>query len=354
MINHLLLARHERSRKHRRQAFTLIEMLVVLAIMLILIAVTVASFNYSIAGDRMRSGARQLQSLLIGARDKAIYAKEIRGIRLLLDANDNHSVSAVQYIGAPQRQSGTLTFNSNSTGDSTGQTVSLAGAQWASVYRRGFLRIGSRIQIPSDTGTWYTVSAVGLTGSTFNGLLTLNRPNRDLASTSSNITFVPFTLEFAPGVLGDAQPVPFPRGVVIDLDGSQVPSTWVPSSIAASYSPQMDILFTPRGTIVGDATTLGMLHLHFADAGDVTKWNDTGTGISGRGTGVYTVPTLPILPADNPSSATPVVAKDHILVTISARTGNVSVHPVNPANSTNTSRADDPYFFAETGQVAGK
>lgn len=354
MLNRLLLAKRHPQWKNRRRAFTLVEMLVVVAIMLILTAVTVASFNYSVAGDRMRAGARQLQSILVGARDKAIYAKEIRGVRLLLDSNDNHSVSAVQYIGAPQRQTGSLTFNANTTGDPTGQTVSLSGAQWSSLFRRGFLRVGTRIQIPADTGTWYTVSAIGMTGGAFNGLLTLNRPNHDLASTNSNQTFVPFVLEFAPGVLGDAQPVPFPRGVVIDLDGSQVPSSWVPSTIAGSYSPQMDILFTPRGTVVGDATTLGMMHLHFADTSDVTKWNDTTTGISGRGTGVYTVPTLPILPADNPSSAIPVVAKDHILLTISVRTGNVSVHPVNPANSTNTSRADDPYFFAETGQVAGK
>jgi prepilin-type N-terminal cleavage/methylation domain-containing protein len=327
-----------------RRAFTLVELLVVIAIVLILTAVTITSFNFSVSADRMRAGARQVQSILVGARDKAIYAKEVRGVRLLLDPNDNHSVSAVQYIGSPQRETGTLSF------DPTGLIISQGsvGVSWTGLINRGLLRAGARIQIPRDTGSWFTVS--GLSG----GSLALNRANVDLANTQG----VGYVLELSASVLGESQPVQLPRGVVIDLDGSQIPSGWRPALFSGSYSPKMDILFTPRGTVVGDALGIGTIHLHFADAGDVTKWKSIG----GRSASYYNSASLPLVPADDPGSSVPVVTRDRILTTVATRTGNVSVHYVNPTNSIvspttpieKQKLADDPYSFAETGQVANK
>ena len=343
----------------KRRAFTLVELLVVLAIVLILAAVTISSVNFSYNADRMRAGGRQLQSFLMGARDKAIYANEVRGVRLLLDPNDNHAVSAVQYIGAPQRETGMLTFNFATTSDSTGRTVSfISGTPWASLSRRGFLRVGNRIQIPQDTGAWFTISAFNA-GS---GLILLNRPNPDLAGTVNPISFA---LELASTPLGDAQPVQLPRGTVIDLDGSQVPSSWRPFSLAASYSPQMDILFTPRGTVIGDTTTLGIVHLLVSDASDVLKWKTTaslsGTTSNnvkyGRNSTYYVPSSLPLVPAENTSVTPPIVPKDRIIVTISTRTGNVAVYPINPvsqSSSGNPSLAADAFLFAESGRVANK
>ncbi len=333
-----------RANPFHRSAFTLIELMVVITVMLILTTITVMSVNFSNNADRMRAGARQMQSLLGGARDKAIYAKEIRGLRLLLDPNDNHAVSAVQYIGSPERDTqGTLTFGAAVTGDSTGATVAGYGTRWQSLKRRGFLKVGSRIQIPRDTGTWYTVAVIDDTMEK----LQLNRPNRDLAKSSAQVNYA---LELGPGILGDSQPVQFPAGVVIDLDGSQVPIAWRPSAAADSYPTQMDILFTPRGTVIRDCATLGMIHLHFADAGDVLKWHQIG----GRSSANYT--SLPFVPADDPAAPanTPlVVARDRILVTLGTRTGAASVFHVDVTKTTNK-RADDPFRFAETGEVANK
>ena len=340
-----------------RRAFTLVELLVVLAIVLILAAVTISSVNFSYNADRMRAGGRQLQSFLMGARDKAIYANEVRGVRLLIDPNDNHAVSAVQYIGAPQRETGTLTFNFATTNDSTGKTVSfISGTPWSSLSRRGLLRVGNRIQIPQDTGAWFTISALNA-GS---GLILLNRPNPDLAGTINPISFA---LELASTPLGDAQPVQLPRGTVIDLDGSQVPTSWRPFSLAASYSPQMDILFTPRGTVIGDTTTLGIVHLLVSDASDVLKWKSTAS-LSGLINNVqygrntpYVPSSLPLVPAENTSATPPIVPKDRIVVTISTRTGHVAVYPINPvpqSSSGNPSLTVDPFLFAESGRVANK
>ena len=341
---------HARIIPHR-SAFTLIELLVVITVVLILAAVTITSFNYSINSDRMRAGARQFQSLLAGARDKAIYAKEVRGVRLLLDPNDNHAVSGFQYIASPQKESGSLTFDPATTGDTTGFTASLTPVPfWTGMLNRGFLRIGCRIQIPRDTGTWYTVIAIPSPGGNF--LVNLNRPNLDLIGSPANVEFV---LELAPSVLGDSQPILLPRGVVVDLDGSAIPPSWRPPTFVGAYSPQMDILFSPRGTVVGDCAGLGMLHLHFADATDVLKWHS----INGRNSTSFTVPTSPLVPANNMNGATPinVVTRDRILATLSTRTGNVGVYYVDESivsSNTTTPIASDPFQFAETGKVANK
>ena len=41
------------------------------------------AINLSVTTERVRSGARQIQSLIEGSRDRAIYAGEARGIRIL-------------------------------------------------------------------------------------------------------------------------------------------------------------------------------------------------------------------------------------------------------------------------------
>ena len=130
----------------------------------------------------------------------------------------------------------------------------------------------------------------------------------------------------------------------------------------------MDILFSAKGLPVADVVTLGMIHLHIADAGDVLKWGGAGaptTGkpwVGGRNATFYASALLPLVPVDDPTSTAPVVTRDRILVTMSSRTGNISVHPVNVTNTVvtptgpieNQKIADDPFYFAETGEVAGK
>ena len=353
-MRHLLQQSRRRANRFSRPAFTLIELLVVILLVLILTTITVVSVNFSNNADRMRAGARQMQSLIGGARDRAIYANKIRGLRLLLDPNDTHAVSAVQYIGSPGIDTqGTLTF------DDTGYIVTSTTARWKSLKNRGFLKIGSRIQIPLTTGTWFTVAAIDVSGSS--ARLQLNRANRDLAGSTAPVKYA---LELAPGILDDSQPVQFPRGVVIDLDGSQVPASWRPSGPTLSYPTQMDILFTPRGTIVGDCASLGMIHLHFADAGDVVKWKQ----INGRNLTEYrpvSKANTAMVPADIPGSpGTIVVTRDRILVTLGTRTGNATVHHVDVTNTAaqptsvytidQTRIADDPFRFAETGEVANK
>ena len=64
-----------------RHAFTLVEMLVVITVLLVLAGITVTTINVTLEGERVRSSARQLQSYLLGARDRAAYSQMPCGVR---------------------------------------------------------------------------------------------------------------------------------------------------------------------------------------------------------------------------------------------------------------------------------
>ena len=339
---------HPRSiERNSRSGFTLIELLVVVSIILTLATITLVSVNFSYSRDRVRAAGRQLQSFVAGARDRAIYSKEVRGVRLILDPQNQHTAIAVQYIGAPDRWSeGTVRFNSK-------ENVSIPYG--LGLQNAGLLGIGSQIEIPKESGVFYTVaSAVTLDNalgfSVYDGSVFLNK---SIPSYTGQNQISSFSLQLKPTVIPGTEPVPLPTGVVIDLDGSNLPSSWRPSvsDTTYPYSSTMDILFNPRGSITGDVAGNGILHLLLADAGDVLRWQHIpGRILTANPTPAQWSP--PVVPA-NMATGTPIVTRDQILLSINGRSGNVSVHHVNPTitNTTNPI-ADDPYSLAETGQVS--
>jgi prepilin-type N-terminal cleavage/methylation domain-containing protein len=343
--------RPQRRQRHRRSGFTLIELLVVVSIILTLATITLVSVNFSYSRDRVRAAGRQLQSFVAGARDRAIYSKEVRGVRLILDPQNQHTAIAVQYIGAPDRWSeGTVRFNSN-------ENVSIPYG--LGLQNAGLLGIGSQIEIPKESGVFYTVASTVILDNTlgfsvYDGSVFLNK---SIPSYTGQNQISSFSLQLKPTVIPGTEPVPLPAGVVIDLDGSNLPPSWRPSvsDTTYPYSPTMDILFNPRGSMTGDVAGNGILHLLLADAGDVLRWQNN-PYIPGRMLTANPTPAQwspPVVPA-NLATGTPVVTRDQILLSINGRSGNVSVHHVNPTN-TNTNGyaiADDPYSLAETGQVS--
>ncbi|MBS0204030.1 MAG: prepilin-type N-terminal cleavage/methylation domain-containing protein [Planctomycetes bacterium] len=345
------------SRRAGPRGFTLVELLVVVAVMLALTTMTIVAVNFSNDRDRVRAGARLIQSLLSGARDRAIYSREIRGIRLIRDPNDSHSANAIQYIGAPGRISdGTLTVMPNLDGT----VINGSNTLFNRLKSQGLIRVGSRIQIPKDTGRWYTIAAFPASETIW---LAQRYADYSASTTASNAnrsySGLTYQLELLPQPLPDSTPVQLPRGVVIDLDGSLVPDTWRPTLFVGAYSNQMDLLFSAKGLPVGDAVSKGMIHFHIADAGDVIKFQQ----INGRSAANYVVAALPLVPATEDPTTTPataIVKRDRIGVTLASRTGRVSVHAINVTNNVVSPTApielqklaDDPYFFAESGEVA--
>ena len=89
-----------------RSAFTLVEMLVVITIMLVMMGVTVAVINVSVEGERVRSGASQIQSYLAGARDRSAFAGRPCGIRLFLDPLGSEDLNKNSQLDNNEDQNG--------------------------------------------------------------------------------------------------------------------------------------------------------------------------------------------------------------------------------------------------------
>lgn len=273
-----------------RSGFTLVELLVVIAVMLVLITITAVAIDFGFNSERVRSGARQLQSALEGARDRAIFAREPRGLRLLVDPAEPRMVSSLIYVGASKdwkagrirlermdfeedangngRLDGGEDTNSNGRLDGNnvadGPEVLIVRGDvacgWSTLKDRGFLGVyedlnfnrqldpgedqnnnglldldAPRIKIPNDdNGSWYTVLTHRVTPTS--QVLQLVTPYRDPGTTAPNevIAFQgtgpnTYVLELPPRILADAQPILLPEGVVIDLDGSALPADWRPS-----------------------------------------------------------------------------------------------------------------------------
>lgn len=351
------------------RGFTLVELLVVVSIILLLTVITLLSVNFTLSSDRIKGTARQVQSYLAGARDRAIYARSPRGVRLLLDPNNGHLVTGMIYVGAAEvfsegvitcdpefariDRDGNGSTNNSGEEDTSGRTIVLVDTAlpWQTLFNRGYLKPGARIQIPRDSGAWYRIASrpvitTSLTGGQQHSAVQLDRPCRDLAGTTTRVSYA---LELSSTVLAGEEPVSFPQGAVIDLDGSQVPGIWRPTNFGGTYSGQMDILFSPRGVAIGDAASVGQLHLVVTDLGDAEKWSQ----IAGRSSAAFN--NLPFVAANNPATPdTLTVENDQIVVTVATRTGRVTTHPVNVTNTIAPAnlQADDPYAFAEIGEVA--
>lgn len=343
-------SRNARLSNIHRSGFTLVELLIVVSILILLTTMTVMSINFSYSRDRVRAAGRQLQSFIAGARDRAIYSKEVRGVRLILAPNSNHVVVAMQYIGSPDVLSqGSVTFPGL-----TGDTIVIPNGM--TLQRAGLLNIGSQIEIPKDSGSYFTVASRAVAfpagSNSPDGQVVLDRAPAKFSGQNSQSNYA---LRLRPTILANSEPVQLPAGVAIDLDGSKVPAAWRPvdTNSTRSYSLAMDILFNPRGNVVGDAAANGFLHFLIADVGDIEQWRN----ITGRVQKVSPTSTEwapPVVPA-NGATPPPIVKRDQVIVSVNGRTGNVGVYHVNTnpvVSLASGSAAGDPFKYAEIGHVS--
>ncbi|MDB5387727.1 MAG: Verru Chthon cassette protein [Planctomycetaceae bacterium] len=158
-----------------RGGFTLVEMLIVAAILLIMTTLTVAVYSTTASADRIRSSARQVQSAIGGAKDRAIKAATVnsavtRGVRLLLDANNPNIVTSLVFVGAdtPWNQGHIQIGRSDNDGDGlldpgpNGTVVStIRGYKtgWKLLFDQGLLTYGARMRINT---TWYWIDPTPL------------------------------------------------------------------------------------------------------------------------------------------------------------------------------------------------
>src|SRR5262245_17427676 len=80
-----------------RQGFTLVELLIVITILLLLSSLVFAVFKGR-DSDKARTAARVGQSAFLGAKDRALHAKDLRGVRLIRDTTDPTLVTGFTYV----------------------------------------------------------------------------------------------------------------------------------------------------------------------------------------------------------------------------------------------------------------
>ena len=129
-------------------------------------------------------------------------------------------------------------------------------------------------------------------------------------------------------------------------------------------------MYSQRGNLIGEAASGGVIHFYVCDNEDSLLIKEeyiksldpdpaTALAIFNRQvrSGIF-------IPADEINSTTatwagsiaptakPYLVKDRRIVSVFAQTGAVSVHPVDPTDSGGDGFADDPFYYAETGESA--
>lgn len=390
-----------------RRGFTLVEMLVVISIIILLTAMTIGAINLSVTNEQVRSGARLIQSKIEGARDRGIYARDPRGIRILVNdlitetvgGNEVATTSAtLVYIGSPGQDASqedrddSEDFNGDGISegdgnvselfryiqlpdsnaiDSLGLDPVIAGrlkravigtnTNWSELYSRGL--IGPRSQVEID-GRRYAIDPRsfpisnervthnqsanpefygGLGGLGFNPIRANGFSHFQSGASIDEVLYLIWTDDFAsppmtsgpasqpwntssnsedygyrysiqldPDTLAGEESSVLPPNVVIDLETSHLPESWVTTKAdgTSQFSNRMDILFSPSGAIIGEAGAAGLIHLHVCDLGDALANAPPGSQ------------TLTGMPDGEPRNGS------EFGITIFTRSGRVIVHPI--------------------------
>ena len=140
-------------------------------------------------------------------------------------------------------------------------------------------------------------------------------------------TLIEYVLELAPPILPGTTPQALASGVAIDLDGSKIPPSWIQGT---GYIDQLDILFSPRGEVIGSAAAAGVMHFVLAHTEDIVEAQLTATR------------------SPNTNAVIPNPQKPERLVTLFTRTGQVTTSEVNRFGLYN----NQPYDLALAGKDA--
>lgn len=341
----------------QRRAFTLVEMLVVVAIVLTLTTLVVVVFQTNRGSDRMRSAARIAQSTVMAARDRAQLSKKRRGVRLLRDASDPSLVVGLAYI-QPLEPNPTyglhpgtdeVALERQDSNEPYGEADSSRvyrvrgigpGIDWVRLRDEGFLANPPRVRIPAQTGRWFGIQSLYVNPSNSNEQLmelATDFPDFDPGYGHPSVVAIPSTstkatceLELGSALLPHHAPSQFPSNVVIDLDLSspQLASVWPAPA-------EIDIYFAPTGRVVEAAAVQGPLYFVLNDREDAA---------AGRN---------PIAP-DNKG--------EKLILALFPQTGLVQTFPIDPTDVVNNTTgaagadglADDLFKFAKMRSVAGQ
>ena len=395
----------------RRSGFTLTELLVVIAILLLLSTLAFAVFNTGRSSDRLRSGARTAQSAFLGAKDRALHAKDFRGVRLTRDQTNPDLVNGFVYLQPlPVQSTGNL--NNVTVGnfsltrpylppytppsnDAVQVNISVIpgtnsdGLTYFLQDSNGIWPYSTvQVRIPSGTGgQWYQLARQNNNAAPYWITQDPNNSNNYIMMLQTSYSgglpapapaAIPPTLNNAScdillgnDVLPFHQPITLPSGSVIDLVRSQVPVSWyaqasaAPNSVPAGgvivgtdpnnagnvlyriYTSQMDVLFSPRGNVNGSIAGLGPIFLCLRSITDATLRDLNNKDIS-LDPG-YNGQQIPA-----GSGITTKLPGETLILAVFPMTGLVQTFEADVTDANNDGIADNLYNFAQRGLAAGR
>jgi prepilin-type N-terminal cleavage/methylation domain-containing protein len=366
--------------KSRRAGFTMIELLIAITIILILAAVAATALNGNRQTGKLRDAARIGQSAFLGAKDRALHAKDLRGVRLIRDTTDGTLITAFTYLQPlPLQSTGNLVSgnqldfalarpNYATTGSLDATRVMISGTQAASWFQQDSSGIwpANRVQIripsslsPTGGGPWYNLAPQSTTppywGTMNAGVLWLNlqtpfsggKPPQNV--NNSNAIDTPDAnascdIQLGNDLLPFHQPISLPSAVVIDLKFSSQ-NVQSLGGINTAFIPYIDLMFSPRGMLTGSIAAQGPLHFFLRTLDDATATANFVDAQGNTGTAGYYVGTA-ALPDPNKS--------ERLILTVFPQTGLVSTFEFDPTDANGDGLADNPFNLAQLGKSAGR
>jgi prepilin-type N-terminal cleavage/methylation domain-containing protein len=287
-----------RQHSRRRPAFTLVELLVVVTIILVLAGIAVLFVPSLADKQRASEGASQLQGWLLIAKQKALRDQGPRGIRLnpnmgKLPQYPAHYVTDLQYIEQPPDFTGGLI----TAIDPMSKTVTFTGVDFTG----GF---GDPTLAPVQAGDYLEIKGGG---SVYQITQVPSPTSLTLFSTPAAVSTPTWQYRIIrqARILAGEDELQMPQNVAIDLKLSRAGS-----QVNVFSGQPIDILFSPSGTVIGQVAAYDKLALWVKDT------------------------TL----ADTEGEPT--------LIAVFSRTGLLASYPVD-LNSTN------PYSYLDDGRYAG-
>jgi prepilin-type N-terminal cleavage/methylation domain-containing protein len=368
----------------RRSGFTLVEMLIVITIILILAGLVFAVFNTGRSSDRLRSAARIGQSAFLGAKDRALHAKDLRGVRLTRDLTDTTLVTGFVYLQpipiqtagnypTPNVNNVTVTRPNIASGNFDATQVLISGTQgqtWFTQDQNGIWPPSPvQIRIPAQTGQWLNLARVQNTPPYWG---TMNAGNLQLTLQTAyqggnpppapnaidpNMTTASCDIQLGNDVLPFHQAIPLSSNVVIDLKFCSA-NIQTLAGLQTGVNYYVDIMFSPRGGVSGYLSGLGPMHFLLRDLKDAVATSQikdaNGNFCGGRLVGAC--PTAVPAQTEDPNKG------DRLVLSVFPQTGLVQVFEIDPTDIVNNltgvagpdGLADNIFFFAQQGKSAGR
>jgi prepilin-type N-terminal cleavage/methylation domain-containing protein len=280
-----------------RRAFTLVELLVVMFIIVLLAAIAVLIVPGAVNSQRASQGGAMLQGWIMTAQQRAVLDRAPRGVRLYPDPNNPNYLIRAQYIERPDDFTGGQISGS-------GQQVVFSGVDLTGGNTDPTLypvQPGDYLEVQGG-GAVHQIKAVSATA------VTLVSP----LPVPITVPTANYRIERAPRLSGD-DPETLPTDIAVDISTNQQFGNPLPMTRNPDGSVSYDILFSPKGEVVYPNTGQPQIILWVHDV----------------------------------TQATPFVA-DPSLIVIFPRSGRIGAYPVNPdPNYTSGNGLSYPYAFVQ-------